>query len=103
MIRATLISFAVFVALHADTLTIRNGATVTGTWAGADADHVMFVGNGETRSYPRCDVSRVTFGAAPAPAVTVEPMPTAPPAPSTSTAPPGAAAADSATRTAATN
>jgi hypothetical protein len=57
--------FVLLVTAHADTLTLRNGSSVTGTWLGAEANQITFLVDGQPRSYPRPDVLRVTFGSEP--------------------------------------
>jgi len=47
---------------RADTLSLRNGTTVTGSWAGADAEQIRFLVQDQIQTYPRSDVSAVTFG-----------------------------------------
>jgi len=60
---------ALFVVLlasaYADTLTLRNGTTVTGSWMGMDARQISFLVNDQIRTYPKADVSKVTFGPEP--------------------------------------
>jgi hypothetical protein len=57
--------FLLVVAVHADTLTLRNGSNVTGTWLGADANQITFLVDGQARTYPRSDIAKVTFGSEP--------------------------------------
>jgi hypothetical protein len=54
--------FALIVSARADTLTLRNGTRVTGSWLGGDAGQVRFLVYDQIRTYPRSDVSKVTFG-----------------------------------------
>ena len=59
-----LIAFVVAYGLsaRADTLALRNGTTVTGSWAGADAQQICFLVQDQIQPYPRSEVSAVTFG-----------------------------------------
>ena len=50
--------------VRADTLSLRNGTSVSGNWVSIDSREISFTVNGEVRSYPRADVWRVTFGEA---------------------------------------
>lgn len=56
-----------FAPAQGDVLTLRNGSNVDGSWAGIDAGRIRFLVNGQTQVYPTSQVSRVTFGAVPAP------------------------------------
>ncbi len=54
--------FGMLAASYGDTLTLRDGTTVTGSWLGADRDQINFlVGNRSVR-YARSNVTGVTFG-----------------------------------------
>ena len=65
MILRLSVSLVIFLAsAYADTLTLRNGTTLAGSWIGIDADSVRFQVKGETKSFPRSDVAKVTFGPA---------------------------------------
>jgi hypothetical protein len=59
--RATVLIFAALLA-HADTLVLRNGTSVGGSWAGVDAGQVSFLVKGQLQTYTRSDVLSVTFG-----------------------------------------
>ena len=48
--------------VRADTLSLRDGTSVSGNWVSIDNREISFTVNGEVRSYPRADVWRVTFG-----------------------------------------
>jgi len=61
--RSTALLFALLVSARADTLTLRDGTTVTGTWLGAAAGQISFRVNNQVRTYPRSDVSEVIFSA----------------------------------------
>ncbi len=62
-----------------DTLRLRNGATVNGSFLGGSADEVRFMVDDQVRAYPRGEVAEVVFssigagGSAPPPPVAVEP------------------------------
>jgi len=66
-------SIALFLMLlayaHADTLTLRNGTNVTGSWVGVDARQIVFQVNNQLQTYARSDVSKVTFSPPAAPAL----------------------------------
>ena len=51
----------------ADTLTLRDGTSVSGTWVGIDSRQISFLVNEQIRTYPRSDIAKVTFGPAPSP------------------------------------
>lgn len=59
-------------AVHADSLTLRDGTTLTGAWAGFSDGQISFVVDGMVRTYLKSEVSKVTFGAAAKRAVTVK-------------------------------
>jgi hypothetical protein len=61
--RSTALLFASLLSARADTLTLRDGTTVTGTWLGAGAGQISFRVNNQVRTYPRSDVSEVIFAA----------------------------------------
>jgi hypothetical protein len=69
----------VFVAMaHADTLHLRSGQTLEGTFLGADTRQVRFLGpDGQSRTFALTDVETITFAAAPPP----PPPPPPPPKP----------------------
>ena len=56
--------FVLRITMCADTLTLRNGTTVTGSWLSADADKIQFLADDKTQAYMKSDVVHVTFGAA---------------------------------------
>jgi hypothetical protein len=62
--RALLLGFLLLAFAHADTLTLRNGTSVTGTWLDLDGEHVTFLVSNHVKIYPRSDVSGITFDAA---------------------------------------
>jgi hypothetical protein len=59
--RSTALLFAMLLSARADTLSLRDGTTVTGTWLGAGAGQISFRVNNQVRTYPRSDVSEVIF------------------------------------------
>jgi hypothetical protein len=70
----------VFVAMaHADTLRLRSGQALEGTFLGADARQIKFLGpDGQAKTYALTDVDTITFAsAAAAPAAAPPPKPTA--------------------------
>jgi hypothetical protein len=60
--RRLILPFVWLISAHADTLIFRNGAKLTGSWVGVDADRVKFMVDGQVQAYARADVSGVTFG-----------------------------------------
>jgi hypothetical protein len=59
--RFATVTLALLVACQADTLRLRNGAAVTGTWLGGTADEVRFGVDDRVQRYPRADVVSVDF------------------------------------------
>jgi hypothetical protein len=47
---------------RADSLTLRDGTTLNGSWAGFSDGQISFVVDGMVRTYSKSDVSKVTFG-----------------------------------------
>jgi hypothetical protein len=72
-----------FVAMaHADTLHLRSGQTLEGTFLGADTRQVKFLGpDGQPKTYALTDVETIAFASTPAP-----PLPPPPPPPPKPTA-----------------
>jgi hypothetical protein len=70
----------VYVALaQADTLRLRSGQNVEGTFLGADTRQVKFLGSdGQPKTYPLSDVEIIVFSSAPSP-VAASPAPPPPP------------------------
>jgi len=64
--RAFGVLFVSALLAQADTLVLRNGTKVTGSWVAVDAGQVSFLVDGQLHTYPRGDVSTVTFGVEPA-------------------------------------
>jgi hypothetical protein len=59
--RFTTVTLALLVAGQADTLRLRNGTAVTGSWLGGTADEVRFMVDDRVQRYPRADVVSVDF------------------------------------------
>jgi hypothetical protein len=59
--RITAVTLVLLAASQADTLRLRNGAAVTGTWLGGTADEVRFMVDDRVQRYPRADVVAVEF------------------------------------------
>jgi hypothetical protein len=75
-------SFSLLLALvataRADTLTLRNGTQVAGSWLGADNEKISFLTDEMPRTYNRSEVLEVTFSksaATPAPVISTAPAP----------------------------
>jgi hypothetical protein len=62
----TALLFALAATAPADTLTLRDGTSVTGTFVDIDAEKVRILVNNGLRSYPRSDVFKVKFDTGPA-------------------------------------
>ncbi len=62
--RAHFILLAVLLGLEgrADTLRLRNGSAVNGTFLGGSADDVVFLVNDAQQHYPRTEVAAIVFG-----------------------------------------
>src|SRR5688572_10395999 len=73
-------------AARADTLTLRNGAVLQGSFAGGDAQKLVFVSADGTREIPTADLKSLIFSAAPK-----APPPIPPPLPPVQAAAPAAA------------
>ena len=58
--------FVWLISARADTLIFRNGAKLTGSWVGVDAERVRVMVDGQIQTYSRGDVSAVTFDGEPA-------------------------------------
>jgi len=56
-----LIALAAIVS-QADTLTLRNGERVSGSWLGVDGDQIAFLVGDHVVKYPRASVAEVSFG-----------------------------------------
>jgi len=65
--RSTLLVLAVALASQADTLRLRNGSTVNGSFLGGTSDDVRFLVNDEVRHFARADVAEIVFNSNAAP------------------------------------
>lgn len=54
--------FGLTAAARADSLTLLDGTTLIGTWAGFSDGEISFLAGGIVRTYPKAQVSKVTFG-----------------------------------------
>jgi hypothetical protein len=59
--RLTMVFLVLAATSHADTLTLRDGASVTGNWFGIDGGRIRFQVNGAVQEYRKSDVASVTF------------------------------------------
>jgi hypothetical protein len=59
--RFTITAFVLAMICQADTLRLRNGASVTGSFLGGSADEVRFMVDEQVQRYPRADVAAVIF------------------------------------------
>jgi hypothetical protein len=75
------LTLALLVAAEADTLRLRSGATITGTWLGGTADEVRFMVDDQVKTYSRSNVLGVDF-TSDGVVTTGAPAPAAPPPPS---------------------
>jgi hypothetical protein len=64
MVKLTALFLTLLAAVCADTLVFKDGKSVTGTWVGVDSGQVSFLVDNQLKTYPRADVSNVTFGSA---------------------------------------
>jgi hypothetical protein len=83
IVRFTITVLALGIVCQADTLRLRNGATVTGSFLGGSADEVRFMVDDQVQRYPRADVAAVIFTSIAAPSAT----PSIAPAPRIDTGP----------------
>jgi len=65
--RFTILALVLAMSSQADTLRLRNGSTVNGTFLGGTADDVRFLVNDEVQHYARVDVAEIIFGSIKAP------------------------------------
>lgn len=63
-VRLFLLSFAFVLTGSADTLRLRDGSTVNGTFVGASGDDIRFSVNGQVQHYARANVEGIDFSAA---------------------------------------
>ena len=61
MTRVTLAIFALLSLSYGDTLTLRDGTTVSGSWLGASGDRIDFQVGGRSVQFLRSNVAQVTF------------------------------------------
>jgi hypothetical protein len=73
IVRFTITALALAIACPADTLRLRNGATVTGSFLGGSADEVRFMVDEQVQRYPRAEVVAVIFTSIEAPDVAPAP------------------------------
>jgi hypothetical protein len=59
--RFTMLTLALLLAGQADTLRLRNGAVLTGSWLGGTTDEVRFMVDDQVQRYPRANVVEVDF------------------------------------------
>jgi hypothetical protein len=80
--RFTVLTSALLLAGQADTLRLRNGSTVTGSWLGGTTDEVRFMVDDRVQRYPRAEVVEVDFTSLGAsdPVRPIAPITTPPPA-----------------------
>jgi len=82
-----LVALVFVVAANADTLRLRSGNTIEGTFLGADTRQIKFLGpDGQPKTYALTDVETITFAATSAPPT---PAPAPPPKPTTVNVPAG--------------
>jgi hypothetical protein len=60
--RLTILALVLALSIQADTLRLRNGSIVNGSFLGGTADDVRFLVNDEVQHYARNDVAEITFG-----------------------------------------
>jgi hypothetical protein len=70
--RFTILALALAVSSQADTLRLRNGSTVNGSFLGGTADDIRFLVDDEIRHYARARVAEVIFGSTDAPSAAPE-------------------------------
>jgi hypothetical protein len=73
--RITIIAVILAISSQADTLRLRNGSVVNGSFLGGTADDVRFLVNDEVLHYARADVAQITFSSTNAPSVSPEAPP----------------------------
>jgi hypothetical protein len=65
--RFTILALALAMSSQADTLRLRNGSTVNGSFLGGTADDIRFLVNDEVQHYARAGVAEIIFGSIDAP------------------------------------
>jgi hypothetical protein len=79
--RLSALFLALVLTAHADTLTLRNGTSLTGNWYGIDRGIIKFQTNGQVQEFRTSEVASVVFAVepvstfAPAPPAPVSPAP----------------------------
>jgi hypothetical protein len=75
ILRLSLLAFVLVLTTRADTLRLRDGSIVTGSFLSATADEIRFSVDGEVQHFARADVAGIDFSGAPrdTPAVSSEP------------------------------
>lgn len=87
--RLAVVGLALAAMAAADTLRLKSGAVIEGTFLGGDARTIRFLGqDGATKQYALTDVASIEFGASPA-APAAAAVPSAAPAPARATIPAG--------------
>jgi hypothetical protein len=71
-----LLLLALSMIVRADTLTLRDGTVLTGSWAGISGGKISFLSNGQLREFSKSDVLQVTFGEESSPPQTRPPQAT---------------------------
>jgi hypothetical protein len=70
--RFTILILLAAMASQADTLRLRNGSVVNGSFLGGTADDVRFLVNDQVQHYPRADVAAIMFNSMNAPSASAE-------------------------------
>ena len=70
--RFTVLAVVLAMSIRADTLRLRNGSILNGTFLGGTADDVRFSVNDEVRHYARADVAEIIFSSNNAPPASPE-------------------------------
>jgi hypothetical protein len=73
--RFTILGLALAMSSQADTLRLRNGSTVNGSFLGGTADDIRFLVNDEVQHYARAGVAEIIFGTIDAPSAGPEATP----------------------------
>ena len=73
--RFTILALALAMSSQADTLRLRNGSTVNGSFLGGTADDIRFLVNDEVQHYARAGVAEIIFGSIDAPSAGPEATP----------------------------
>jgi hypothetical protein len=58
----TFLLLAISMIVRADTLSLRDGTVLTGSWVSISGGKISFLSNGEVREFSKSDVLQVTFG-----------------------------------------